>query len=73
MLPKATVRIQQTQPLVAAPAPAPAIVKTPAKAAVTVDESGGSDTLFTVLSVVAFLAAAAAAALSYFAYNQFGI
>jgi hypothetical protein len=70
VLPKATARMQQTQPLVSAPAPA---IKSEAKISVASesDDSGeGSDTMVTILSVVAFLAAAAAAALSYFAYSQ---
>ena len=67
-MPKATVKMQQTQPL--APTAVPAMAKVTDRPMIAAaEESGGTDGLTTVLSLLAFLASAGAAALCYLAYT----
>jgi hypothetical protein len=68
-MPKATVKMQQTQPLIATavPAMAPKAADRPMTAAV--EEPAGTDALTVVLSIVALLASGAAAWMCYQAFT----
>lgn len=68
ILPKATVKMQQTQPLAAAPAPSVAKATesvTPASGS----EAKASSAAITILSAAALAASAVAAVLAYLAYS----
>ena len=66
-LPKATVKMQQTQPLTKSPAPA----ISQAMSTMSVDSSPAkSDTASTVLSILGFLATVAALYFSYVFYTE---
>lgn|GEM_PF-6224177 len=68
-MPQATIKMQQTQPLAQAPAPALRTAGAPMAAAAAATASAEADPLVGILSWVTLVAALAAAVLSYLAFS----